>query len=167
MAQKLTLTEATQFLVKEARLIDEWRLEEWGRLFTADGIYWFPNDPDVARHSENALIYDTDVQRAIRIKHVVHEEHLAQVPRSETVHFVSNVELDDEAAGDPLVRCNILVYEIRPGGFAGLEVGRGVMRPFPARCEYRLRWESEWKIVEKKVLLLNRTVPLYNITFII
>jgi hypothetical protein len=30
-----------------------------------------------------------------------------------------------------------------------------------------LRWEGGWKIVEKKVLLLNRAVPLYNVTFII
>jgi 3-phenylpropionate/cinnamic acid dioxygenase small subunit len=167
MAQKLSVADATQFLVHEARLIDEWRLEEWGRLFTSDGIYWFPTDRDVPRHGENALIYDTEVQRAIRIKHVLHEEHLAQVPRSETVHFVSNVEVDDEAPGDTLVRCNLLVYEIRPGGFSGLDVGRNVMRPFPARCEYRLRWEGGWKIVEKKVLLLNRAVPLYNVTFII
>jgi 3-phenylpropionate/cinnamic acid dioxygenase small subunit len=167
MLPKLTLADASEFVVKEARLIDQWRLEEWNDLFTPDGIYWFPLEMDSKRLPENALIYDTRVQREIRIKHVLHEEHLAQVPRSETVHFVSNVEVEAESEGRALVRCNILVYEMRPGGFSGLEVGRGVVRAFPARCDYRLEWKDRWMISEKKVLLLNRSVPLYNVTFII
>jgi 3-phenylpropionate/cinnamic acid dioxygenase small subunit len=168
MAQpELTIEEATRFLVAEARLIDEWRLEEWEKLFTGDGIYWFPQEAGAERAPENALIFDTDVQRAIRVKHVLHEEHLAQVPRSETVHFVTNVDVDGPQGEEVLIRCNVLVYEMRPGGFFGLEVGRGVPRPFPARCEYRLRWDGAWKIREKKVILLNRSEPIYNLTFII
>jgi 3-phenylpropionate/cinnamic acid dioxygenase small subunit len=167
MPPKLTIADASEFVVKEARLIDLWRLEEWNELFTPDGIYWFPLEIDSQRLPESALIYDTRVQREVRIKHVLYEEHLAQVPRSETVHFVSNVEVENESEGKALVRCNILVYEMRPGGFSGLEVGRGVVREFPARCEYRLQWKDRWMISEKKVLLLNRSVPLYNVTFII
>lgn len=164
----ITREEAEAFLSREMGLIDDGDLEEWLALFTEDGIYWFPREKDSPREPEHAIVFDTATQRAIRVRHLVHEEHIAQMPKSETIHYFSNVEVanhrdDDEA----IVRCNMLVYEIRPGGFHGMEVGRGVLRSFPARCEYRLQRRGDWKIKEKKVLLLNRSEPIYNLTFVV
>ncbi len=34
--------ELIDFVVREARLIDEHRLDEWLELFADDGIYWMP-----------------------------------------------------------------------------------------------------------------------------
>ncbi len=34
------------FLVHEARLLDERRFEDWLDLFTDDGWYWVPIEPD-------------------------------------------------------------------------------------------------------------------------
>ena len=164
----MTKEEAEAFLAKEMRLLDEGHLEEWARLFTEDAVYWFPREKDSPREPDAAIIFDTGTQRTIRVKHLVHEEHLAQMPKSETVHYFSNIEMGDPVGEDKaFIRCNVLVYEIRPGGFHGLEVGRGVLRPFPARCEYRLQRPAEWLIEEKKVLLLNRGEPIYNLTFLI
>ena len=42
-----------KFLFYEARLLDQGRLEEWGQLFTDDGIYWVPatvDQPDPIPH---------------------------------------------------------------------------------------------------------------------
>ena len=39
-AGSTTEREIEQFLFREARLIDELRLEEWLALFAGDGVYW-------------------------------------------------------------------------------------------------------------------------------
>jgi len=41
------------------------------------------------------------------------------------------------------------------------------VRLFPASCEYRLRRDgARWKIVQKKVVLLDSDQPHYNLSFI-
>ena len=37
-----TNQQLVDFVIHEARLIDQHRLEEWLDLFTDDGIYWMP-----------------------------------------------------------------------------------------------------------------------------
>ncbi len=164
----MTKAEAEDFLIAEMRLLDDGQLEEWTRLFTPDAVYWFPREPGSERARENAVIYDEELQRIIRARQNVHEGHPAQTPRSETVHFCSNIQVADTDRDDEvLIRCNVLVYEMRAVTTPGLEIARGVPREFPARCEYRVRNANGWKIAEKKVLLLQRNTPIYNLSFTI
>ena len=164
----MTKAEAECFLTTEMKLLDEWHLEEWLSLFTPDGIYWFPREMESERLRENALIYDEAPEREIRVRHLL-LEHLAQTPGSQIIHLSSNIATEDTDRGEEiLVRCNVVVYEMRPGGFQGLEVGRGVLRSFPARFAYRLRRSDVlWRIAEKKVVLIARDEPLYNLSFIV
>ena len=37
--------ELVRFVVREARLIDEKRFDEWYELFAEDGYYWVPASP--------------------------------------------------------------------------------------------------------------------------
>ena len=46
------------FLIHEARLLDERRFEEWRDLFTDDGRYWVPLKPDQQSPDETSLFYD-------------------------------------------------------------------------------------------------------------
>ena len=39
-ARTLLRLQVEDFLIEEAWLLDNWRLEEWARLFTEDGKYW-------------------------------------------------------------------------------------------------------------------------------
>jgi len=58
-----------------------------------------------------------------------------------------------------------LITEVRPGGLG--QAGMNAVRLFPASCEYRLRrGETGWKIVQKKVVLLDSDQPHYNLSFI-
>ena len=41
----VTDQELIDFVVREARLLDEERYEDWLALFTADGRYWMPLEP--------------------------------------------------------------------------------------------------------------------------
>ncbi len=171
---ELTKDAAEAFIYREVRLLDEWRLDDWQRLFTADGIYWLPMTEAGMPRLDPSILCDDAEQRAMRVHQMTRHDHLAQTPHSRTTHFVSNVELAESdtasnsgAAGDRLVLCNALIFELRPGDFQELRAGMGRQRALAARCRYRLRHSDGWKIAEKRVLLLDRDLPLYNLTFIL
>ncbi len=161
----LTRTEAENFLFHEARLLDERRLEEWLELFTWDGIYWVPLNETADPEREPSILYDDGRQRAQRVYQILHQPHYAQRPPSQTVHFISNVEAVPENSGIFVVRCNALVHELRPGD--PQQFGLGIHRALAGRCEYRLRHENGWRIALKKVLLIDRSQPIFNLTFIL
>jgi 3-phenylpropionate/cinnamic acid dioxygenase small subunit len=166
MEGELTRQEAEAFLYKEARLLDERRLEEWLDLFTEDGLYWFPMDEGSDPERDPSILCDDRITRAERVYQLLHQPHHCQMPASRTVHFVSNVEVDGNGNGaESIVWCSVAVFELRPGDER--QFGLGQQRSFAARCEYRLRRETEWKIVLKKVMLINRDLPLENLTFVL
>src|SRR5215468_12294243 len=48
-----------QFLLHEARLLDEAKFDDWLALFTADAWYWVPSEPEQDNpHDTVSLIYD-------------------------------------------------------------------------------------------------------------
>jgi 3-phenylpropionate/cinnamic acid dioxygenase small subunit len=102
----------------------------------------------------------------MRVHHLLHERNFAQSPPSRTVHQVSNVQVwsgdrEDEAR----VRCNVVVHEIRVGDH--LQFGLGQQRVLAGKCEYRLRYQDGWRIACKKVVLINRHMPIVNLSFLI
>ena len=158
--------EAENFLYLEARLIDERQYDHWLNLFTEDGIYWLPIDENARPTEHLSLIYDNDLRRRERVYRLTLAPP-AQNPISRTLHIVSNIEtakgIDEHEA--VLISAQ-MIYEIRGGDDRQLELGDP--RVFAARCEHRLRREdTKWKIVLKRMILLNRHVPIPNLTFII
>jgi 3-phenylpropionate/cinnamic acid dioxygenase small subunit len=163
---KLSRQEAEDFLYTEARLLDEGRLEQWLKLFTDDGFYWIPivdeSDPEI----EPSILYDDRAQLAQRVHQILHQPHYSQKPSSRTVHVVSNVEVfQEEPVSEAVIVCNVVVFEVRSGGPE--QLGLGMQRAIAARCEYRLRNQETWLIHLKKVLLIDRDLPIYNLTFIL
>lgn len=164
----LSRAEAEAFLYAEARLLDEHRLEEWLRLFTADGLYWIPIDADADPDYETSIMYDDAVQREKRVYQLRHG-HLAQDPPSRTLHFISNVEVEEAGAdGEVAVFCNMLISELRPGDHPRPQYGLTEPRLLAVRCRYRLRREAgAWHIALKQIMLIDRDLPLHNLTFIL
>jgi p-cumate 2,3-dioxygenase subunit beta len=166
----LTTPEAERFLYAEARLLDERRFEEWETLFTDDGVYWLPIDPDVDPARAVAIIYDDRTRLHERVYRLARTPVLDQSPSSRTIRFVSNVEVengsgDGDAGSDVIVHCRQLITEVRPGGPG--QQGLNAPRVFAARCEYRLRRVKDaWRIALKKVVLLTSDEPQYNLSFI-
>jgi ethylbenzene dioxygenase subunit beta len=167
--QRMTQAEAERFLHREARLLDERRLEEWEQLFTPDGVYWVPMADGADAEREPSVICDDAAQRAMRIHQIMHQPRLSQMPPSRTLHFVANVDVEDADRGEAVVvHCNTIVYELRPGNGYDFQVGLGRQRSVAAHCEYELRWADDaWRIARKKVLLLDRDLPLHNLTFFV
>ena len=164
----LTRIQAEDFLYAEARLIDEDQLEQWLTLFTRDGVYWIPSDENADPEYETSIIHDDKLQLEKRI-YQLRNKHLAQDPRSRTVHVISNVQVEAGNNQDEVtIHCNQIIYELRPGDHQRLQAGLGQTRSFAARCKYMLRkQETEWRITLKQILLIDRDLPLENISFIL
>lgn len=166
----LTRQAAEDFLIAEARLIDDWALEQWNGLFTDDGVYWIPIDENLPTSGSVSIVHDTPLCREERIFHLTRNSFPAQSPRSRILHFISNVSVQARES-DFLVRSNQLIYEMRTGDYR--QAGIGELRPIVASVEHVLRrvtagaHAGELRIALKKVLLINRDAWLGNMTFVL
>ena len=89
-------SECEQFLVHEARLLDEARFDEWLRLFTPDAWYWVPAQPDQASPRDTiSLIYDDRRLLETRVRRLASPRIYSQEPRSRTSRIVANVTVEE------------------------------------------------------------------------
>ena len=144
-----TRSELEQFLIHEARLLDERRFREWMELFADDGTYWVPAVPDQKSPFDQAsLFYDDRDLMKTRIERLEHPRIHVQTPPSRTAHLVGNVVVDaaDDAAGEYLVGSTVIIVEYREDR----------QRLFAGRQQHRLRRDGgSFRIVQKRVDLIN------------
>ena len=88
------------FVVRESRLLDQQRLEDWLDLFTEDGHYWMPvewgqTDPRLT----TSLMYEDKLLLKIRVERLKSDRTYSQKPRSRCHHVlqVPRIERRDEA----------------------------------------------------------------------
>jgi len=77
------------FVVREARLLDDKRYEEWNGLWTEDGIYWVPlvpGQPDGINHTSH--LYEDKVLRTLRIERLKSPRAYSQQPPSRAHHLL-------------------------------------------------------------------------------
>lgn len=166
VTKELTVPAAEAFVYAEARMLDERRFNEWEELFTDDGVYWAPIDPDREPENSISIAFDDRTRIHERVYRLLKTPVLDQNPPSRTVRFVSNVEVESAADAEPLVLCNQLISEMRPGGTG--QRGLNSPRMLAARCRYRLRCvDGTMRIVQKTVVLLDADKALYNLSFIV
>ncbi len=137
------------FIVHEARLLDERRFRDWMALFAEDGTYWVPAVPDQANPFDQAsLFYDDRGLMKTRIDRLAHPRIHVQTPPSRTAHLVGNFVVDeaDVGRGEYLVGSTVIMVEYR----------EDKQRVFAGRQQHRLRHESDGlRIVQKRVDLIN------------
>jgi 3-phenylpropionate/cinnamic acid dioxygenase small subunit len=138
-----------EFLVHEARLLDERRFRDWIELFAEDGTYWVPAVPDQASPFDQASLFydDRDLMRT-RVERLEHPRIHVQTPPSRTAHLVGNVIVEeaDAATGEVLVGSTVIMVEYRDDA----------QRVFAGRQRHRLRREgASFRIVQKRVDLIN------------
>ncbi len=160
---ELTRAEAEDFLYQEARLLDERRFDAWLALFTADGRYWIPSGRGDDSGLEAHLAYDNLTQLKDRVWQLQQPRHSSQSPPSLTTHLVSNVQVEPHADGRMQLYSSFVMYELRKA-----QGGSGEPRSFAGRFEHLLRWEAySWRIECKKAWLLNKDLPIFNLTFLL
>lgn len=137
------------FIIAEARLLDERRFEEWRELFAEDGYYWVPLRPDQKSPDDGpSLFYDDRRIMATRFERLTHPRIHAQSPPHRTCHVIGSIAIGevDPESGECVVRSAMIMTDYR----------LRTQRVFSGQVEHRLRPEGGgFRIVYKRVDLIN------------
>jgi p-cumate 2,3-dioxygenase beta subunit len=108
------------FLFEEAALLDNWRLDEWLALFTADGRYLVPTtDLPTGDASRDVMFIDDDEKRLRgRVRRLKSRFAHREYPTSRTRRLISNVRLTRIAADEIDAEASFIVYRARAGTIA-------------------------------------------------
>jgi p-cumate 2,3-dioxygenase beta subunit len=111
----VTRSEIEEFLIHEAALLDEWKLEEWLALVAEDGKYLVPSldSPDSDHRTALFLISDDRRNLGSRVKQLLSRTTWAEFPRSRTRRLVSNVRILDQAEDWAKVAANFAVWRFQ------------------------------------------------------
>ena len=135
------------FLIQEAALLDEWRLEEWHKLFTGDCRYLVPNltgDPYAPPSETLYLIADDSHHLSERVKRLGKKTAHSEQPRSRTRRLISNVRILENAQEHLKVQ----------SGFTTYRTSQGITDTYFGRHEYLLNPKGDsWLIEEKRTML--------------
>jgi 3-phenylpropionate/cinnamic acid dioxygenase small subunit len=140
------------FLLHEARLLDDGRFDDWLALFTPDAQYWVPSEPDQqSPYDTVSLIYDDRRLLETRVRRLASPRIYSQEPRSRTSRIVTNVTVEESAPDFVLVRSKFMLIEFR----------RNEQRLFGGTCFHRLITDGgALRIRFKRVDLVNCDAPL-------
>jgi 3-phenylpropionate/cinnamic acid dioxygenase small subunit len=154
--QNLDLRRCEQFLLHEARLLDETKFHEWLALFTLEAWYWVPSEPDQADPVETvSLIYDDRRLLETRVRRLASPRMYSQEPRSRTSRIVTNVTIEDAERNACTVRSKFMMIEYR----------REQQRLFGGTMLHRLvQTDGRILVAWKRVNLVNCDAPLDGIT---
>lgn len=159
--------QVNQFLIFEARLLDERRFEEWLDLFEDDATYFMPGrtnawesgelEDSIHRPGALAIFEDTKSTLETRVKRLRTGKAWGENPPSRTRHLITNVELEAEEGieGILTVRSNFLVYRAQLETDQDLFVG--------SRNDALRQNENGFKIVSREILMedvVHTTRPL-------
>ena len=112
----MTEQQLARFVAREARLLDERRLDEWYELFADDGYYWVPAAPgQTDPHLHNSLAYEDRFLLKLRIERLKSPLAYSQQPQSRCHHLLQapEIERSDEKKGEYLLRTQMIYTETR------------------------------------------------------
>src|SRR5260221_4127403 len=142
--------ELEDFVLHEARLLDDHGYEEWSGLFAADGVYWVPASPEQESPATHvSLFYDDKAPLEVRVARLHHPQIHVQTPPSRTCHILSRVTVLPSDPSRELydVEFSFSMLEYRPGWG---------QRTYGGRCRHTLRRTADsFEIVMKRVDLIN------------
>jgi 3-phenylpropionate/cinnamic acid dioxygenase small subunit len=154
--QALELRSCELFLLREARLLDDGKFDDWLALFTPEAWYWVPSEPDQTDRFETvSLINDDRRLLETRVRRLASPRMYSQEPRSRTSRIMANVTIEEAATSSCTVRSKFLMIEYR----------REQQRLFGGTALHGLvRAGGGIMIAWKRVDLVNCDAPLDGIT---
>lgn len=157
--QETMLRRIEQFLYYEARLQDLHAYDDWEALWTDDAVYWIPaNGDNPDPETQMSIVYDNRSRIGLRVRQLLSGKRYTQDPRSSLRRIVGNIELLGREGDDIRVGANVIVFESSQRG----EIVWG------SRNEYTVRLSRDgFRLVRKKVALVNNDRAIYTMSFII
>ena len=92
----VTIEEAERLIYLEAELLDDWRLDDWLKLYTDDMTYLVPTPGmpmDCSPDTSLFLINDDRFRMESRVKRLKKRTAHSEFPHSTTVHMFSNLRV--------------------------------------------------------------------------
>lgn len=155
--QRLLLqAEVTEFLYREADLLDERRYAEWLDLLADDYQYAMPlrmnvsyddiADREQTREGTEICWFDEDkATTQLRVTQLATGRHWAEEPVSRVSHLVTNIRLESSAPPEVEVSCRFVVYRNRVADESDFLVGR--------RKDRLRRTGDGWRVCRRRLLL--------------
>jgi 3-phenylpropionate/cinnamic acid dioxygenase small subunit len=149
--------ELIDFVVREARLIDQQRFDEWLDMYADDAFYWMPlewnqTDPRLTC----SLMYEDKLLLSIRVERLKGARTFSQKPKSRCHHVLQTPQVDSrDAAGNSYVTWTPIHY---------VETRLDEQTLYAAWVTHHLSVEdSKLKIKLKRVDLINCDAAFGNI----
>jgi 3-phenylpropionate/cinnamic acid dioxygenase small subunit len=148
-----------KFIYREALYMDENRYDDWLSLWADECEYYIPaNDDNAVPYLHAAIVRENRTGISDRIEQLKSGLRWAQEPRSRLRHIISNIEIENGQGDEIVVYSNFNVVELR----------KGMQTTYAGRTLHKLKPEGDnFKIVYKKVMLLNNDDAMGNLTFLI
>lgn len=153
------LAQAIEFIWREAELLDRKDYATWSALWSEDGRYVVPIDPDTTDFEASLnYAYDDARMRALRIERLTSGFSPSAVDAAKTVRTVSRFTLG-EVDGDLVeVRSAQILYGYK----------RTVHTAYVADLTHRIRFTAAGPRLEQKVVrLINSTDSLHALGFLL
>jgi len=115
LAAGLTRSDAEELFSREARLLDEWRLNDWLDLLTDDVRYEIPSTDQPNASAATSLFLVADDRRRLesRVGQLLGPSAWAENPRSRTRRLITNVEVLGEGRDGSEIGANFAVWRFR------------------------------------------------------
>ena len=163
----LLAQEITEFLYREAELLDERRYREWLDLLADDIRYWMPmrrnvkfgeDEREFTRADRDINWFDEGKDTlSRRVKQILTGIHWAEEPASRICHLISNVQvLPGPSPDEVAVKSRFLVYRNRVETETDFLVGE--------RDDVLPRVNGAWKIARRKIVLDQNVLLAKNLT---
>jgi 3-phenylpropionate/cinnamic acid dioxygenase small subunit len=170
LERMLLQAEVSEFLYREADLLDERRYTEWLDLLADDYQYTVPLRLNVAygetdareetRAGRDICWFDEDKSTAeLRVQQLLTGVHWAEEPVSRVSHMVTNVRLDAVQLPEVEVSCRFLVYRNRVADETDFLVGR--------RRDRLRRTGDSWQVVRRELLLDQSVLLAKNLSIFV
>lgn len=136
---------AIQTIWAEARLLDRKDYEAWEEMFTEDGWYIVPVDPETEDFKSNLnLIYDDSHMRSLRVKRLIQGYSLSAVAAARTVRVISTFTVDGVDDEVVTIRSNQIITTFK----------RQETKLTGAELTHEIALTKEGEKIQKKVVRL-------------
>ncbi len=166
--QRMLLThEVSEFLYREAELLDDRRFEDWLSLLTEDVQYAMPLRRNVqfgeqqtrenTRPGADICWFDEGFTTlAKRVEQLMTGQHWAEEPLSRVSHHVSNIRVSAIDLPEVTVNSGFIVYRNRVAAETEFLVGR--------RTDTLRSVDGAWKLCRRYILLDQNVLQAKNLT---
>ena len=137
--------ECKQLIFKEARLLDELKLDEILDLYSNQCLYWIPITPGGGDpRKEVSHAFDDRRRLEDRIFRLKTGYAHSQIPMSRTRRMLTNIEFSQgDHENEVRVRANFILYELRTG----------TVRSYAGWYGYKLKRENQkWEKIDLKMV---------------